>query len=218
MTPVIKFLQYIKESKVSLDDDYINDCLLNIKDLGIEVKVIKEIYRYKQSYDVPGGIDSHQKEIYYNISLYLSGIKKFSFSDGEYSNEQTMWDLFKELYEFKSQMGENDCYIGGNIHKLNIAIFTGIKEDDKLLLLYNSMRDRWSEGKSDFHNSMVIKFENNGILVKISNDFTNLKFKRFMRECIGHGYGINIDDYTFYIDHYDKHTEEGGAEVIITLK
>lgn len=148
-----EFFNYVKESKVDLED--IDHMLLSIKDLGID-------YHSSKGTLFGGKYNNHE---YVRINFTFNNLsteKIIANYEFKPIDDNRIWDLFDDLLSFRSRLLDSDkftnCLIKFYKDKLTV-IFIGVKlKENKLLELSQRMKSNLSSMKTDFSYDTIVEY------------------------------------------------------------
>lgn len=187
------FLDYINESS-EVNTGHLDEYLTSIKDLGIE-------YQISPVSTLTNGKFAGRSCVTVQFNLEkLHTINMSPVIDREMISDDRIWEFLDELISFKNRVDSDKVALHfspiGAHWRIGISFLVGQEstsgKEFELLKLYNEIRTRHLRGKSDFHNSMTDKIENNRVIINVSGDYTDRKLNLFLRGIDLSGFDINI--------------------------
>ncbi len=181
------FFHYIIESVDTGDfsEDYIDELLIPMNDLGIEYKVMKEDGSIFKT--VTSGEFSGRGMV--RVSFSLFDLKR----DGDSICDDRFWTFLDEFISFKNRLESDKVSVYFNTRSDHYHPFFRIdflvpgdfkSEIFELEEAYNVIKSRLYSGTTDFYYSTTAKIDKENKVIEISSDkyeYTDRKFNNLIR-------------------------------------
>jgi hypothetical protein len=213
MKHITKFVEYIKESKGIINDEYLIELLLPFLDMGIE-------YRIGDEETITKGEFTGRK--YKQIFFKLDKVETTNiFGWNETIIDNNIWEFLDEIISLKLRLDSDlvGIHMTNNTHigwAFTIAYILGGEAESgvelELKKIYNALQSKHNKTNTDFGYNMSKKLnlEDKNIVVTISNYFTIRKWNLFVRDIDMSKFDVDIKEYS--------DTNSWGDSAIITIK
>jgi hypothetical protein len=226
MKNISRFLEYIVESE-EFSKDVIDEYLINIKDLGIT---------YYMQEDLPITKGKYKGRYYNRICFYLSNSQSDIFGSIHSNYSGVIWEFLDEIISLNGRLGDisDSVSIDFNSLHININFLNKRVDTGELEKLYNVLKEKSHQGKSDFVNNMTIEYlhlsykdhlNEDQILIKISDEYSDRKWDLFTKgtEIDRKYHAISLFDIDKKVERKDYSYRDTrgsylGAKIKITLK
>jgi hypothetical protein len=166
-----KFISENKDVENSITIEFINDCLVHIKDLGFKIYINdkEEIYPHKGEF-----------ENRYYISVRIdANVEKDP--NGFMGNK--IFELLEEVTTLRYRL---NCLINLDRNFIFLRIFTDKTNIDnkelELKKLRSLLRDRVYSGKTDFYHSITTDITDNEVILNINREYTDRKLANMIKD------------------------------------
>jgi len=197
MKHITQFIEYIKEAKGIISDEYLIELLIPFLHMGIKYRIADEETITKGEFE-----GRKYKQIFFE----LNKIKTTNiFGWHESIIDDDIWEFLDEIIALKHRLDsdlvaiyiDNSKYTGWGV---TIAYVVGGDVESgvelELKKLYKELQTKHNNTKTDFGYSMSknLNLEDKNIIVTVNDNFTKRKWNLFVRDIDMSKFDVNIKE------------------------